>query len=82
MQVSVMQSKEKEKSESQEEKSVKGKTIREIENEISSKLDAEENINEDAIKSKVMEDKIREKAQENPEEMANLIKTILSAKNK
>ena len=61
---------------------VKGKTIKEIENEISNRLDSEENINEETIKSKVMEDKIREKAEQNPEEIANLVKTILSTKSK
>ena len=65
-----------------EESEVKGKSIKEIEKEISTQLDEEENINEEAIKSKVMEDKIREKAEQNPEEVANLIKTILSTKSK
>ncbi len=65
-----------------EESEVKGKSIKEIEKEISTQLDEEENINEEAIKSKVMEDKIREKAEQNPEEVANLVKTILSTKSK
>jgi len=65
-----------------EESEVKGKSIKDIEKEIATQLDEEENVNEDAIKSKVMEDKIREKAEQNPEEVANLIKTILSTKSK
>ncbi len=82
--ISEMEKSKKEKEEAEEVKEgeVKGKTIKEIEMEISSQLDEEENVNEEAIKSKVMEDKIREKAQENPEEVANLIKTILSTKGK
>ncbi len=84
MKISEMEKSKKEKEEAEEVKEgeVKGKTIKEIEMEISSQLDEEENVNEEAIKSKVMEDKIREKAQENPEEVANLIKTILSTKGK
>ncbi len=61
---------------------VKGKTIKEIENEISNKLESEENINEETIESKVIEDKIRKKAEKSPGEIANLIKTILSTRSK
>ncbi len=73
---------QKAKETAMEEEEVKGKSVREIEQEIATQLEKEENIDEGAIKSKVMEDKIREKAQQNPEEVANLIKTILTAKNK
>ncbi len=65
-----------------EEESVKGKTVREIEEEIASKLDEEEVVDEEKIRSSMMEDKIREAASSNPEEVANLIKTILLSKPK
>ena len=64
------------------EEEVKGKTIKEIEEEIASKLEEEEVVDEEKIRSAMMEDKIREAAQENPEEIANLIKTMLMAKPK
>ncbi len=69
-------------SEALEEESVKGKTIREIEEEIASKLEEEEVVDEEKIRSSMMEDKIREAASSNPEEVANLIKTILLSKPK
>ncbi len=69
-------------SEALEEESVKGKTVREIEEEIASKLDEEEVVDEEKIRSSMMEDKIREAASSNPEEVANLIKTILLSKPK
>ena len=65
-----------------EEEQVKGKTIREIEEEIASKLEEEEVVDEEKIRANMMEDKIREAAQENPEEIANLIKTLLATKQK
>ena len=65
-----------------EEEKVKGKTIKEIEEEIASKLEEEEEVDEEKIRSAMMEDKIREAAQQNPEEVANLIKSMLLAKQK
>ncbi len=84
MKISEMEKERREaqKASSIEESEVKGKSIKDIEREISNQLEEEENINEEAIKSKVMEDKIREKAEQNPEEVANLVKTILSTKGK
>ena len=65
-----------------EEEAVKGKTVKEIEEEIASKLEEEEVVDEEKIRSSMMEDKIREAASSNPEEIANLIKTILLSKSK
>ena len=65
-----------------EEEKVKGRTIKEIEEEIASKLEEEEEVDEEKIRSAMMEDKIREAAQQNPEEVANLIKSMLLAKQK
>lgn len=64
------------------ENEVKGKSIREIEEEIASKLDEEGVVDEEKIRANMMEDKIREAAEENPEEIANLLKTLISAKPK
>ena len=76
------EAKAKAEGEELEEEKVKGRTIKEIEEEIASKLEEEEVVDEEKIRSSMMEDKIREAAQENPEEVANLIKTLLMAKPK
>ncbi len=65
-----------------EEEAVKGKTVKEIEEEIASKLEEEEVVDEEKIRSSMMEDKIREAAANSPEEVANLIKTVLLSKPK
>lgn len=65
-----------------EEEKVRGRTIKEIEEEIASKLEEEEVVDEEKIRSAMMEDKIREAAEQNPEEVANLIKSLLLAKQK
>ncbi len=62
------------------EEEVKGKSVKDIEEEIAHKLDEEEHIDEEAIKNKVMREKIIEIAEENPEEIANLMKAIMSSK--
>jgi flagellar M-ring protein FliF len=62
------------------EEAVKGKSVKEIEQEIANKLDEEENIDEEAIKNKVMREKIIDIANENPEEIANIIKAVMSSK--
>ena len=56
----------------------KGKSIKELEEEFARKLEQETQVDEKTIKNKVMEDKIREKAEKNPEEMANLLKSMMS----
>lgn len=60
----------------------KGKSVKELEAEFASKLEQEAPVNEKIIKNKVMEDKIREEAEKNPEEMANLLKSMMSNKPK
>ncbi len=65
-----------------EEEAVKGKSIKELEEEISSKLEEEEVVDEETIKSRVIEEKLREKAEQNPEELASLVKTVLATKPK
>ncbi len=64
------------------EEEIKGKTVREIEEKIASQLEGEEMVDEERIRSAMMEDKIKEAAQENPEEVASLLKTMLMAKPK
>ncbi len=78
-----LEAKEEEKKEELiEEEQVRGKSIKELEEEISSKLEEEEEVSEELIKSRVMEEKIREKAEQNPEELASLVKTLLATKPK
>lgn len=59
-----------------------GKSVKELEEEFASKLEREMPVDEKIIKSKVMEDKIREEADKNPEEVANLLKSMMSNKPK
>ncbi len=59
-----------------------GKSVGDIEKELSEKLESESAMSEEAMKSKVMEDKLREEADKNPEEIANLIKTLISTSKK
>ncbi|WP_022669668.1 flagellar basal-body MS-ring/collar protein FliF [Hippea alviniae] len=77
-----MKAEEGKETEEIEEEKVKGKTIKEIEEEIASKLEEEEVVDEEKIRSSMMEEKIREAAQQNPEEVASLIKTLLASKPK
>ncbi len=85
LEASLKEKEEREEAAAEEmiqEEEVKGKSIRELEEEISSKLEEEEEVDEEVIKSRVMEDKIREKAESNPDELASLVKTILATKQK
>ena len=56
----------------------KGKSVKELEEEFAHKLERETQVDEKTIKNKVMEDKIKEEAEKNPEEVANLLKSIMS----
>ncbi len=62
------------------EEEAKGKSVKEIEEEIANKLENEEHIDEEAIKNKVMREKLVDIAGENPEEIANLIKAVMTSK--
>ncbi len=60
----------------------KGKSVRELEEEIAAELESQPEMTEEQIKHKLIEDKVREIADENPEEVALLLKSMLSSKQK
>lgn len=59
---------------------IEGKSIKDLEEEISKELDSESALNEEALKDKVIEKKLKEEVDKNPEEASSVLKAYISSK--
>jgi len=62
------------------ESKIEGKSIKDIEEEISKELDSENLLDEKALKDKVIEKKLKEEVEKNPEEASAVLKAYISSK--
>ncbi|MGB9744930.1 MAG: flagellar basal-body MS-ring/collar protein FliF [Desulfurella sp.] len=62
------------------ESKIEGKSIKDLEEEISKELDSESALNEEALKDKLIEKKLKEEVERNPEEASAVFKAYISSK--
>ncbi|WP_291490512.1 flagellar basal-body MS-ring/collar protein FliF [Desulfurella sp.] len=62
------------------ESKIEGKSIKDLEEEISKELDSESVLDEEALKDKVIEKKLKEEVERNPEEASAVFKAYISSK--
>jgi len=62
------------------ESKIEGKSIKDLEEEISKELDSENLLDEKALKDKVIEKKLKEEVEKNPEEASAVLKAYISSK--
>ncbi|OSS41621.1 Flagellar M-ring protein FliF [Desulfurella amilsii] len=62
------------------ESKIKGKSIKDLEEEISRELDSENLLDEETLKDKVVEKKLKEEVEKNPEEASTVLKAYISSK--
>lgn len=62
------------------ESKIEGKSIRDLEDEISKELDSENLLDEQTLKDKVIEKKLKEEVEKNPEEASAILKAYISSK--
>lgn len=62
------------------ESQIEGKSIKDLEEEISKELDSENLLDEKALKDKVIEKKLKEEVEKNPEEASAVLKAYISSK--
>ncbi|MGB9755817.1 MAG: flagellar M-ring protein FliF C-terminal domain-containing protein, partial [Desulfurella sp.] len=62
------------------ESKIEGKSIKDLEEEISKELESENALDEEALKDKVIEKKLKEEVEKNPEEASSVLKAYISSK--
>ncbi|HHS48892.1 MAG TPA: flagellar M-ring protein FliF [Desulfurella acetivorans] len=62
------------------ESQIEGKSIKDLEEEISKELDSENLLDEKALKDKIIEKKLKEEVEKNPEEASAVLKAYISSK--